>query len=64
MRLFFDYHGYFPSSQELVDSLYSGLNTPTILQSLGCIAQHSVSAFEAQNQEFRSYIFGRIFQVI
>ncbi|KAJ6939281.1 sister chromatid cohesion protein PDS5 [Populus alba x Populus x berolinensis] len=48
--------------KELVDSLYSGLNTPTILQSLGCIAQHSVSAFEAQNQEIRSYIFGRIFQ--
>ncbi|KAL9396150.1 hypothetical protein Peur_010403 [Populus x canadensis] len=48
--------------KELVDSLYSGLNTPTILQSLGCVAQHSVSAFEAQNQEIRSYIFGRIFQ--
>ncbi|KAJ6337417.1 hypothetical protein OIU76_007150 [Salix suchowensis] len=48
--------------KELVDSLYSGLNTPTVLQSLGCIAQHSVSAFEAQNQEIRSYIFGRIFQ--
>ncbi|KAF9687215.1 hypothetical protein SADUNF_Sadunf02G0070500 [Salix dunnii] len=48
--------------KELVDSLCSGLNTPTVLQSLGCIAQYSVSAFEAQNQEIRSYIFGRIFQ--
>ncbi|CAK7346982.1 unnamed protein product [Dovyalis caffra] len=49
--------------KELVDALYSGWNAPTVLQSLGCIAQHSVSAFEAQDQEIRSYIFGRIFQM-
>ncbi|XP_012078230.1 sister chromatid cohesion protein PDS5 homolog A [Jatropha curcas] len=48
--------------KELVYSLHRGWNTPTILQSLGCIAQHSVSAFEAQEREIRLYIFERIFQ--
>ncbi|XP_065880511.1 sister chromatid cohesion protein PDS5 homolog B [Euphorbia lathyris] len=49
--------------KELVDSLNKGWNVPTILQSLGCIAQHSVSAFEAHEREINSYIFNRIFQV-
>ncbi|XP_015571530.1 sister chromatid cohesion protein PDS5 homolog B isoform X2 [Ricinus communis] len=49
--------------KELVDSLHRGWNTPTILQSLGCIAQHSVAAFESKYREIRSYIFQRIFQV-
>ncbi|KAJ9167086.1 hypothetical protein P3X46_021763 [Hevea brasiliensis] len=49
--------------KELVDSLHRGWNTPTILQSLGCIAQHSVTSFEAQYGEIRSYIVERIFQV-
>ncbi|XP_043809611.1 sister chromatid cohesion protein PDS5 homolog A isoform X1 [Manihot esculenta] len=48
--------------KELVASLHRGWNTPTILQSLGCIAQHSVSSFEAQYGEIRSYIFEKIFQ--
>ncbi|EEF48385.1 androgen induced inhibitor of proliferation (as3) / pds5, putative [Ricinus communis] len=49
--------------KELVDSLHRGWNTPTILQSLGCIAQHSVAAFESKYREIRSYIFQRIFQI-
>ncbi|WCJ44636.1 hypothetical protein M5689_025294 [Euphorbia peplus] len=49
--------------KELVDSLDRGQNVPTILQSLGCMAQHSVSAFEAHEREINSYIFNRIFQV-
>lgn len=56
--------GFVLASQELVASLHRGWNTPTILQSLGCIAQHSVSSFEAQYGEIRSYIIEKIFQVI
>ncbi|XP_050211868.1 sister chromatid cohesion protein PDS5 homolog B [Mercurialis annua] len=48
--------------KELVDSLHRGWKTPTILQSLGCIAQHSVSAFEDQDREINSYIIGKLFQ--
>ncbi|XP_062146872.1 sister chromatid cohesion protein PDS5 homolog B isoform X4 [Alnus glutinosa] len=49
--------------KELVDSLHSRRNIPTVLQSLGCIAQYSVSTFEAQDGEITSYINEKIFQV-
>ncbi|KAM7256072.1 hypothetical protein ACFE04_011813 [Oxalis oulophora] len=48
--------------KELVESLESGRNVPTVLQALGCIAQISVSAFEAQNGKIKSYIYENIFQ--
>lgn len=51
-------------AQELVDSLYSKRNVPTILQSLGFIAQYSVSNFETQVEEITSYICQKIIQVL
>ncbi|PWA56289.1 ARM repeat superfamily protein [Artemisia annua] len=45
----------------LVDALESGKNTPTVLQSLGCMAQHSVSAFESHAEEITRYIVDNIF---
>lgn len=50
--------------QELEESLRNGLNIPTVLQSLGCLAQHSVSTFETQNGEITQLIHEKIFQVI
>lgn len=44
----------------LVDSLHCGQNIPTVLQSLGCIAQYSVSAFESQNEDITQYIYKNI----
>ncbi|PIN16167.1 Sister chromatid cohesion complex Cohesin, subunit PDS5 [Handroanthus impetiginosus] len=46
----------------LVDSLHNGQNAPTVLQSLGCMAQHSPSAFEAQGRVITHYIVEKIFQ--
>ncbi|KAL3845532.1 hypothetical protein ACJIZ3_002935 [Penstemon smallii] len=46
----------------LVDSLCNGQNTPTVLQSLGCLAQHSISTFEAQEKVITHYIVEEIFQ--
>lgn len=51
-------------SQGLIDSLYSHWNIPTILQSLGCIAQYSVSTFQTRGEEVTSYICQKIIQVI
>ncbi|KAF5780412.1 putative sister chromatid cohesion protein Pds5 [Helianthus annuus] len=45
----------------LVDALESGQHTPAVLQSLGCMAQHSVSAFESHAEEITRYIFDNIF---
>ncbi|KAI7739411.1 hypothetical protein M8C21_010754 [Ambrosia artemisiifolia] len=45
----------------LVDALESGQHIPTVLQSLGCMAQHSVSAFESHAEEITRYIFDNIF---
>ncbi|KAI3777313.1 hypothetical protein L1987_47113 [Smallanthus sonchifolius] len=45
----------------LVDVLESGQHTPTVLQSLGCMAQHSVSAFESHAEEITRYIVDNIF---
>ncbi|CAN0892422.1 Sister chromatid cohesion protein PDS5 homolog B [Linum grandiflorum] len=49
--------------EELVNSLRCGWNTSTVLQSLGCIMLHSVSAFEIHGEEIRSYIFDIIFKL-
>ncbi|KAK8466806.1 hypothetical protein PHAVU_008G163350 [Phaseolus vulgaris] len=48
--------------EELIDSLYSERNVPTILQSLGCITQY-VSNFETRVEEITSYIFQKIIQM-
>ncbi|TKY56158.1 Sister chromatid cohesion protein PDS5-like B-A [Spatholobus suberectus] len=49
--------------EELIDSLYSERNVPTILQSLGCFAQYSVSNFETRDEEITSYICQKIIQM-
>lgn len=54
----------FLSAQELVDSLHSERNTPTVLQSLGCLSQHSVLTFAAHDGEITPFIYERILQVI
>lgn len=46
-----------------MDALESGQNTPTVLQSLGCLAQHSVSAFESHAEEITRYIVDNIISV-
>nr|ACD56617.1 hypothetical binding protein [Gossypioides kirkii] len=48
--------------EELVDSLHRGWNTATVLQSLGCIAQYSVSTFEHHDKEITQYVYKNIFQ--
>ncbi|XVF64578.1 hypothetical protein PTKIN_Ptkin09bG0180000 [Pterospermum kingtungense] len=48
--------------EELVDSLHSGQNIATVLQSLGCIAQYSVSTFEDHDTEITQHVYKRIFQ--
>lgn len=58
-----DNPAWFVSPQGLVDSLHSGRNVPTVLQSLGCIAQYSVSSFESQNEDITPYINKNIIQV-
>lgn len=45
-----------------MDSLESGKNAPTVLQSLGCLAQYSVSTFESQQKVISKYIMEAIFQ--
>ncbi|KAL0351487.1 UNVERIFIED_CONTAM: Sister chromatid cohesion protein pds5 [Sesamum calycinum] len=45
----------------LLDSLRNGENTPTVLQSLGCMAQYSISTYEAQEKEITHYIVEEIF---
>ncbi|KAM6553079.1 hypothetical protein CsatB_013841 [Cannabis sativa] len=49
--------------KELVESLHCGRNTSTVLQSLGCLAQHSVSTFEAHDGEITPFIYEKILQV-
>ncbi|KAL4583130.1 hypothetical protein LXL04_007694 [Taraxacum kok-saghyz] len=44
----------------LVDALKTRPPTPTVLQSLGCIAQHSVSAFEPHAEVVTRYIVDNI----
>lgn len=45
----------------IVDSLHLSQNIPTALQSLGCIAQHSPSVFEAHEEEITCYILEEVF---
>lgn len=47
--------------KSLVDSLHARKSIPTVLQSLGCIAQHCISTTEAQ--EIICHILKEIFQV-
>ncbi|XP_023523391.1 sister chromatid cohesion protein PDS5 homolog A-like isoform X2 [Cucurbita pepo subsp. pepo] len=49
--------------KELVDSLHRGMNLPTILQSLGCIAEYSVSTFDDHDLGITPYIYEKILQV-
>ncbi|KAH7567872.1 hypothetical protein JRO89_XS07G0171200 [Xanthoceras sorbifolium] len=49
--------------QKLVDSLHSGRNVSTVLQSLGCIAQYSVLTFETQDEDITPYIYKNVIQV-
>ncbi|KAK2659490.1 hypothetical protein Ddye_006023 [Dipteronia dyeriana] len=49
--------------KKLVDSLHSGRNISTVLQSLGCIAQYSVSTFETQDEDITPYIYKIVIQV-
>ncbi|KAF6152763.1 hypothetical protein GIB67_004592 [Kingdonia uniflora] len=37
--------------EKLVDSLHARQNVPTVLQSLGCISQYSISTFESREKE-------------
>ncbi|XP_028067959.1 sister chromatid cohesion protein PDS5 homolog A isoform X5 [Camellia sinensis] len=46
----------------LVDALHGGQNIPTVLQALGCLAQHSVSTFESRDGEITQYIVEFFFQ--
>ncbi|CAM8942471.1 unnamed protein product [Rhodiola kirilowii] len=46
----------------LVDSLKTGHNIATILQALGCLAQHSIHAYETCRMEVTAYIKDIIFQ--
>ncbi|XP_042494416.1 sister chromatid cohesion protein PDS5 homolog A isoform X2 [Macadamia integrifolia] len=47
--------------KKLVDFLHSGKNIATVLQSLGCIAQYSVSAFETMDKDIVQYIVEKFF---
>ncbi|KAL2520021.1 ARM repeat superfamily protein [Forsythia ovata] len=48
--------------KRLVNSLHSGQNTPTVLQSIGCMAQHSVSTYDTQEKEITKYIVEEVLQ--
>ncbi|XP_019460582.1 PREDICTED: sister chromatid cohesion protein PDS5 homolog A isoform X3 [Lupinus angustifolius] len=47
----------------LIDYLYSQWNVPTVLQSLGCIAQYSFTTFETRDEEITTYICKKIIQM-
>ncbi|KAM3308707.1 sister chromatid cohesion protein PDS5 B [Capsicum chacoense] len=47
----------------LVDYLHLGKQLPTVLQSLGCLAQYSVSAFQAHEEVVTHYITEEIFHL-
>ncbi|XP_010063388.2 sister chromatid cohesion protein PDS5 homolog A [Eucalyptus grandis] len=50
-------------TKRLVDSLHSGQNLPTVLQSLGCLAQHSTATFEDLDGEITALILEKNFQM-
>ncbi|XAR55569.1 hypothetical protein NMG60_11035678 [Bertholletia excelsa] len=47
--------------KNLMDALHGGNNIPTVLQSLGTLAQHSVSTFENHDGEISQYIIDKFF---
>ncbi|CAA0827902.1 ARM repeat superfamily protein [Striga hermonthica] len=54
---------FFPKlCKTLVDSLCNGQNAPTVLQSLGCLAQHSPPSFEDLEKVITNYIVEKIFR--
>ncbi|KAI5067093.1 hypothetical protein GOP47_0017621 [Adiantum capillus-veneris] len=48
--------------RKLLDLLESSINLPTILQSLGCIAQHAMSVFEAHEEDLVNFLVREIFR--
>ncbi|XP_030527999.1 sister chromatid cohesion protein PDS5 homolog B isoform X3 [Rhodamnia argentea] len=50
-------------TKRLVDSLHSGKNLPTVLQSLGCLAQHSTATFEELDGEITPLLLEKTFQM-
>ncbi|KAL4183551.1 hypothetical protein AMTRI_Chr11g98840 [Amborella trichopoda] len=49
--------------KELVESLNAGRINPTMLQSLGCIAQYSVLLFKTYEDQIMKLIFQKLFQM-
>lgn len=47
-----------------MDALHSGRNIPTVLQSLGCIAQNSISVYETREGEIMQFMYEKIFQTV
>lgn len=60
-----DYFWFSKLCKGLVASLHRGMNLPTVLQSLGCIAKYSVSTFDDHDQDdgIISHIYEKIFHV-
>lgn len=50
--------------KQLMDALHSGRNIPTVLQSLGCIAQNSISVYETREGEIMQFMYEKIFQTV
>lgn len=48
--------------QKLLDLLVSGVNLSTVLQSLGCIAQHDVSVFETSEDVLVNFLTKDLFR--
>ncbi|MCO5560048.1 hypothetical protein L7F22_013654 [Adiantum nelumboides] len=48
--------------RKLLDLLESSINLATILQSLGCIAQHAVSVFEANEEDLVNFLVKDLFR--
>ncbi|KAL1833660.1 hypothetical protein ACET3Z_003311 [Daucus carota] len=49
--------------KKLVDAMEGGQNIPTVLQSLGCLAQYSAPTFESHVQDIGQYIVEKFLQV-
>lgn len=47
---------------KLLDLVKGGVNLPTTLQSLGCIAQHSSSSFKAQQEDLVKFLIQDLFK--
>lgn len=46
--------------QRLVDTMEEKTNLPTVLQSLGCIAQTAMPVFETRESEIEEFIINKI----